>query len=256
MDDHGAPDPTGGDEPRPDPADDLEGYETSMSRLVSRARSWLALFVALLLVVPLGGWLLQELAFSRSADTIEEEVSAGLADSVFLVRAARCDGTSGSGSGFVAVRDGERVVVTNRHVVDGARIVGVRPLTGGPAIDVAGYRVSEEADVAVLELEEPSSLPSPLAFGASPAVGDDVRVVGFPLARPFTTEGSVTTAQPGRLVIDVRTDPGASGSPVVDDGGRVVGQIFARTGEGRGVATPVGALTDAIASARAVEPGC
>lgn len=237
--------------------EDLEGYETAMSRLVARSRGWLALFVAVLLVVPLAGWLLEELAFQRSGSEVQEELGAGdLADSVFLVRAAMCDGTSGSGSGFVAQRDGRPVVVTNRHVVDGARVVGLRRLTGGSAIEVAAYRVSGAADVAVLEVADPSALPPALPFGEPVDEGAPVRIVGFPAARPFTTSGTVERADEGRLLVDVRTDPGASGSPVVDPDGRVVGQVFARSEEGFGVATPVGVLTEAIASARSVEPGC
>lgn len=237
--------------------EDLEGYETAMSRLVTRARGWLALFVALLLVVPLGGWLLEELAFQRSGSEVEQELGGeDLADSVFLVRAGGCDGSSGSGSGFVARRDGRAIVVTNRHVVEGSRVIGLRRLTGGAAIEVTGYRISDTADVAILEVADPSQLPDALAFGEPVDEGASVRVVGFPAARPFTTSGTVERADPRRLLVDVRTDPGASGSPVVDRDGRVVAQIFARSDEGFGVATPVGALTDAISSARSVELGC
>lgn len=244
--------------PQPESADDdLDGYETTMSRLVARARGWLALFVAALLVIPLGGWLVQELAFRRSGTAIEEELGGtGLADSVLLVRAARCDGSSGSGSGFVARHGDRTVVVTNRHVVEGARLVGLRPLTGGAALEIATYRVAEGADVAVLEPADPGALAAPLPFGEPVGEGDEVRVVGFPAAMPFATTGTVLEADRARLLLDVRTDPGASGSPVVDGDGRVVGQIHSRTGDGRGVATPVPALADAIAGARPVEPGC
>lgn len=256
-------DPTEGDGdlPRGDPDrysdDDLAGYETGLSRLANRARGWLALFVAVVLVVPIGGWLLQEIAFRRSGVEVTEQAGGeGLAGSVFLVRAARCDGSAGSGSGFVVQRDGAPVVVTNRHVVEGARIVSVRRITGGAAHDVARYGIGRDADVAVLELADASSLPAPLPFGGPAREGASVRVVGFPSARPFTTAGAVVGVEPHRLLLDVRTDPGASGSAVVDDDGRVVGQIFARTGDGRGLATPVGPLTDAIAAARLVRPGC
>lgn len=240
-----------------DDREDLEDYDTAMSRLVARSRGWLALFVAVLLVVPLGGWLLEELAFQRSGDEVGGELGAGdLADSVFLVRTGRCDGTSGSGSGFVTRRDGEAVVVTNRHVVEDGRVIGLRRITGGPALEVTAYRLSDTADVAVLEVADPAELPAALPFGDPVDEGAPVRIVGFPAARPFTTSGAVERADPGRLLVDVRTDPGASGSPLVDSDGRVVGQVFARSEEGFGVATPVGALSEAIASARAVEPGC
>lgn len=251
MDEEPTPDERGDD-------DDLDGYQTSLSRLVDRARGWLALLVAAMLVVPLASWAVDELAFRRSGTSVEESLGEDrdLAQAVFLVRASRCDGGGGSGSGFVLGEGDDRVIVTNRHVVEGAGTVSVRPLAGGQAIEVVRYRISDTADVAILEPADPSALPAGLALGPAVDEGAEVRVVGFPAAMPFTTAGRVAEASAGRLLLDLRIDPGASGSPVVDGDGDVVGQVFARTDDGRGVATGVGALSDAVGDARPVDPGC
>lgn len=254
--------PADGDTPD-DPArgsvgasDDLEGYETGMSRFSRRIRGWLVVVVAASLVLPLGGWLLDELAFQRSGDTVTEQLGedAPLTDAVLLVRSIGCDGRVSTGSAFVMDLDGERVVVTNRHVVEGARTVGLRPLEGGPSRTATGYRLATRADVAVLELDDPEEAVQPLPFAGAPTVGQDVRLIGFPGGRPFTTAGTVTEAAGGQLRLELDVSPGASGSPVVDEDGGVVGQIFASTREGDGVATAGDVLLAAIAEAEPSEP--
>lgn len=240
-----------------DDPDDLAGYDTPFSRLVSHARGWLALVVALAVVLPLGGWVFDELRFRSSGEEVAQRLGAdaSLADALLLVRVTTCAGGSSSGSAFAIDLGDGPVVVTNRHVVDRAATVGVRRLDGGPALGVAEVRVSDLADVAVLELTDPDVLSATLVAGRGVDVGETVRLVGFPGARPFTTDGTVVAVDAQRMLVDLRTDPGASGSPVVDEQGRVVGQVFARTGQGQGVATPVGRLAEAVDGARAA-PGC
>jgi S1-C subfamily serine protease len=248
-DEHDEPD--GYDDP-----DDLEGVETTMSRLLARSKGWLALVLALALVLPFGGWLVDEFAFGSAGTEVEEQLGADaeLADALLLVRSSDCAGRTTTGSAFAIELDGAPVVVTNRHVVEGARSIAVRPLDGGAALGVAAHRLAAEWDVAVLELSDPGSVPPALAVGATAAPGDEVRVVGFPSGRPSISSGPVAEAAPGRLVLDLTIDPGASGSPVLDDAGRVVGQVHARTADGRGIATPLAALADAARTAEPAEP--
>lgn len=236
-----------------DDLDDLDGVETSMSRMVARAKGWLALVVAVALVLPFGGWLLEEFAFGSAGSEVEEQLGAdaALADALLLVRSSDCVGRTSTGSAFAVELDGMPVVLTNRHVVEDARTIGVRRLAGGTALRVATHRVSAERDVAVLELVDAAELPPALSVGDTAVPGDEVRVVGFPAGRPAISSGPVQETAPGRLVLDLDIDPGASGSPVLDDAGRVVGQIYARTADGRGVATPLSAL---LAAARTATP--
>jgi S1-C subfamily serine protease len=255
----GAPDPSGAEEPAPAPADedDLEGFETPLLRLARRVRGWIALVVAIALAIPLGSWLVDELAFRSSGGAVAEQLGddAALADALLLVRATGCDGRVSTGSAFALAVQGTNVVITNRHVVEAAARVGVRPLDGGPAIAVREHRISPSADVAVLELTDPAEIPPALARGGPARVGDTVRVVGFPGGQPAVDEGTIATADAQDMVIDLPTLPGTSGSPVLDGDGAVVGQVFARTSDGQGVATSLERLLGAVADARPA-PGC
>jgi S1-C subfamily serine protease len=242
-------------EQAPDDPDDLAGARTPMSRFASRWGRVLAAVLALLLAVPVGGWLVDELAFGISGRAVESEVGdAALTEAILLVRSVDCAGRVSTGSAFGLLVDGRKVVVTNRHVVADARATSVRPLEGGPAIRVEGHRLADSADVAVLEL--PPDTPGTALPVARPArAGDEVRTVGFPGARPATTSGRVLAVEGGIVELDLVVDPGASGSPVTDGGGGVVAQVFARTEDGRGIATEVTHLLAAIGEARP-GPGC
>ncbi len=253
------------DQPTPEPEgddafdpDSLEGLETSMSRFLGRGRWIVALVLAIALVFPVGGWLLDELAFRGSGDAVEAELgdAAFLADAVLLVRSVDCGGLVSTGSAFALEIDGEVVLVTNRHVVDGARTIGVRPLDGGPSVRVASHRLSDLADVAVLELDDAAQMPEPLPSGAEADIGDEVRIIGFPGGRAATTTGPVAMARADRMVLDLQVDGGASGSPVLDGEGSVVGQVFARTSEGTGVATPLPRLLEAATQAGPADATC
>jgi serine protease Do len=148
----------------------------------------------------------------------------------------------GSGSGVIL--DPEGYVVTNAHVVEGARRVQVALATAGgeggrsilkaPA-RVLGARVigvDQETDLAVLKVEA-AGLPS-LALGDSEALRQGELVMAF--GSPLGLEGSVTLGvvsavarqlRPEDRMIYVQTDaavnPGNSGGPLVDMEGRVVG---------------------------------
>lgn len=242
----------------PDPdEEEATALDAARQRVRRRIRVLLAAVAVVALVVPLGGWLVDELTYRISGREVAAELGADaeLVDALLLVRAGRCDGRVSTGSAFVVDLGDGPVVVTNRHVVEAVRSVGVRPFAGGEATTVTAVHVSDVADVAVLEVADPSRLPSPLAAGRPVGEGDVVRLVGFPAAQPFTSRGVVLSAASGVLVVDLVTDPGASGSPVVDEDGLVVGQVFGRTVDGQGIATPVHRLVEAVRSAVPAE-GC
>jgi S1-C subfamily serine protease len=232
-----------------------------MHRLLTSARVWLSILVVVALVVPTTAFLVDEFDFRRSADavvaTLDGELAgADAARTVLLVRSLGCSGRASSGTAFVVDTPTGPALLTNRHVVEDARTVGVRALDGGTEVRVRAVRSSVSADVAVLEVEDASALPPPLALRrAAPSVGDEVRLVGFPAATPFTAAGTVAVTEPGRLLLELEVSPGASGSPVVAADGHVVGQVFAVAADGRGVATPTAALLAAIEDARPAS-GC
>lgn len=226
--------------------------DTPMTRLREKGGRWIAVLLAVFLVLPAGAWLVDSIAFNRQGARVADAVPE-LADAVALVTRLGCDGTTGTGSGFAIVYDGRPALVTNRHVVLGASSVGLRELDGGPGPEVSQVLVSPQEDVAVLLLERP--LGSSLGLGPAPVAGDDVRVVGFPGARPITTAGTVDDASSSRILLDFEVGPGASGAPVVDDDGAVVAQVVARRSDGLGIATAAPALADGIATV-VPAPGC
>ncbi len=159
-----------------------------------------------------------------------------------------------TGSGFVIDEEGR--VVTNQHVVDGAESVRVEFADGTEvAAEVVGTDPS--TDIAVLDVDRPSSELTPLSFASTGSleVGDPVIVLGS----PFGLEGTLTTGvisavgreiqSPNGFTIEnaVQTDAalnhGNSGGPVLDGQGRVVGvaaQIRSESGgsDGVGYAVP------------------
>lgn len=132
----------------------------------------------------------------------------------------------GHGSGFLIDPDG--YVLTNAHVVQDARLVTVRLVTGGEIVGEV-VRVDPERDVALVKLEE-GHLPAVPVRAAEPGVGEEVYAVGSPLDEALhatVTRGIVSgyREMDGRRYIqsDVNIQPGNSGGPLVDKSGNVVG---------------------------------
>ena len=250
VDDPVAADATAGDDHGDQ--DDLDGFQTTMARVFGRLRLPLGILVVLAMLIPAGGWVLDRLAIRSAGGAVEEALGDGAAitTSLLLVRSVDCAGRSRSGSAFSLELDGEPTVVTNRHVVEGARSTIVQDLDAGPGVQVRSVLLAESADVAVLNLDE-GELPPALPGGPEAGLGQPIVTVGFPGARPAFREGRIDRVEGGRLLLALEVGAGASGSPVLDDQGRVVGQVYARTADGRGVATP---LTDVLGAARDAVP--
>jgi S1-C subfamily serine protease len=159
-----------------------------------------------------------------------------------------------TGSGFVIDEEGH--IVTNQHVVDGAQSVQVE-FSDGTEVDAEILGTDPSTDIAVLDVDRPSSELTPLSFASTGSleVGDPVIVLGS----PFGLEGTLTTGvisavgreiqSPNGFTIEnaVQTDAalnhGNSGGPVLDTQGRVVGvaaQIRSESGgsDGVGYAVP------------------
>jgi 2-alkenal reductase len=162
----------------------------------------------------------------------------------------------GSGSGFVYDTKGH--IVTNNHVVEGARRIIV---SFSDATQIEGQIVGADpgSDLAVVKVNVSADLLHPVELGDSSnlQVGQQAIAIG----NPFGLERTMTTgiiSAVGRVIqlagdrfslpqliqTDAALNPGNSGGPLLDSRGRVIGVttlIFSETGTaaGVGLAIPV-----------------
>jgi putative serine protease PepD len=155
--------------------------------------------------------------------------------------------SQGAGSGTILTADGE--VLTNAHVVEGARTIEVF-LNGeenGRAADLIGMNVAE--DVALVKIRNASGLPTAeLGNSGDLRVGDSVVAIGNALnlgATATVTEGIVSALNReiqapgvdlnGLIQTDAAINPGNSGGPLVDAQGRVIGVDTAVAGDAQNI---------------------
>ena len=138
------------------------------------------------------------------------------------------------GSGFVVDKAGH--IVTNFHVVDGAKQVSVS-FSNGASLKATVVGSDPSSDLAVLKIDATSRALAPLSLGNSDAikVGDPVVAIGNPFGLDRTvTSGIVSAIQraitaPNGYTIDhvIQTDAsinhGNSGGPLLKASGQVVG---------------------------------
>jgi len=163
--------------------------------------------------------------------------------------------SSGAGSGFVWDTEGH--IVTNNHVVEGARRIVVSFADDSTAeAELVG--ADADNDLAVIKVDVPVSRLHPVELGDSDAlrVGQRAIAIGNPFGFEQTMTAGIVSAL-GRVVrqengfslpqliqTDAAINPGNSGGPLLDSHGRVIGVttlIFSNSGANAGVgfAVPV-----------------
>ena len=155
----------------------------------------------------------------------------------------------GTGSGFLW--DDKGHVVTNYHVVAGARAAKVR-LSDQHTYDAQLVGVSPDNDLAVLRIQLPEKKPGPLPLGSSRdlLVGQRVLAIGNPFGLDHTLTTGIVSAldrsidgEGGRAVhhliqTDAAINPGNSGGPLLDSAGRLIGvntAIYSPSGASAGI---------------------
>ena len=184
-------------------------------------------------------------------------------------------GVVGAGTGIVLSPDGE--VLTNNHVVEGAtQITATDSGTGRtyPA-SVVGY--DREHDIAVLQLQGASGLPTaPLANSSQVRVGEPILAIGNAGGKGLSRANGTVTAMGqtivatdklaaseqlnGMIETDANIQPGDSGGPLVNGSGQIIGIDTAGSDNYR-VSSPSGTegfaipIDNALSIARQIESG-
>ncbi len=139
-----------------------------------------------------------------------------------------------AGSGFVWDASGH--IVTNNHVVEGARRLFVQ-LDAGQPIEARLVGRSPEYDLAVVQLARvPRDLkPIPLGSSKDLRIGQTTYAIGNPFGLSRTlTQGLISALDrelpttdfrevPGVIQTDAAINPGNSGGPLLDSAGRLIG---------------------------------
>lgn len=213
----------------------------------------------------------QARTFETVLINIYERVNPSVVNIEVVDEFSNNDSIDSSGSGFVFDADGN--IVTNAHVVIGAREILVTFFNGVVAeAEVVGY--DDYSDLAVIRVEDvPEGTLFPVQLGDS----NNLRVGQFIVAigNPFGLDSSMTTgiisatgrtlrsqqlinpltdqvySNPAIIQIDAAVNPGNSGGPILDLNGNVVGvatAIRSETGIFQGVAyaVPVNTLQRVI----------
>lgn len=193
--------------------------------------------------------------YQRGSRGVVNINTKGVSGNMFLTYESK-----GEGSGSVIDKQGH--ILTNFHVVEGAKEIHVTLFDGHtyPAKFIGGDLVS---DVALLKIDAPAESLFPVVFGSSSnlLVGQRVFAIGNPfgLERTLSTGiiSSLDRTLPGRrngrqmksmIQVDAAINPGNSGGPLLDSHGRMIGMtmaILSKSGgsEGVGFAVPVNTIT-------------
>ncbi len=148
-----------------------------------------------------------------------------------------------TGTGFSVSPEG--LLLTNRHVVIGdggerPRDIAVQFSGSTEVLRGRLEKVSPDADVATVRIADAGTYPVVQGLKADPAgveVGDPIALIGYPLGldAPMSGAAVTSTLAPGTigkilpdslLQLDSYSGTGASGSPILDRNGQVIGMEF------------------------------
>lgn len=181
--------------------------------------------------------------WTQVADTLEE--LAERASRAVVLIDVRTATDKRQGSGFLVDPSGR--ILTNEHVIRGARTLRVKLASGDVYDAVSILAADERRDIAVLQVAG-FDLPSlPLANSDSVRVGNPVVLIGSPLGLENTVTTGIVSGRRAEpegyhlLQVSAPASPGSSGGPVLARNGDVVGIAASqmRTGQNLNFAVPI-----------------
>jgi S1-C subfamily serine protease len=232
----------------------VERLRTSLTLLAGGGLAFLAMLLYLQLALPGGRFeqrdieriAQEQIASVTPSPPVEPVIYARVRPSVVLViRELTDEPGQGRGIGSGVVIDANGTILTSEHVVSGLERVRVR-FFDGSVQDATVQDRDLERDLALLRVGRLPDGVEPATLGGGVSPGDPVLAIGS----PFGFEGSVSKGVvsglgrrfqiqetgkrlEGMIQFDAAVNPGNSGGPLVDMGGRVVGIVT-------GIANPAG----------------
>lgn len=152
------------------------------------------------------------------------ELVYNLKGTVVKIHTVTTSGGHGSGSGFVVA---ENLVATNCHILTNA--IGANMTSRGETYTPVGVRADWKHDVCILRFEYLPLKPATFSENENLIYETSTFSVGFPggAAKPLTTIGKIKALYAIDDSYVIRTSAsfqmGASGSPLFDDQGKIIG---------------------------------
>ena len=163
----------------------------------------------------------------------------------------------GTGSGSVLDKSG--TILTNQHVVDGAKEISVR-LSNSISYPAVLVGQDPDTDIAILRIEAPAELLEPIAWGDSQRlqVGQRIYAIGNPFGLERTMSAgmisSLNRTIPSRerremrslIQVDMSLNQGNSGGPLLNTRGELIGMnaaIMSSDGDSAGVGFAIPSAT-------------
>ncbi|WLR52647.1 serine protease [Bacillus tianshenii] len=198
----------------------------------SKLKKSMLIIVALFLIISTAGTLLNVLNLpaleflSKSSNLSQEEKIQTYKKSVVMIQSENRNGT-----GFNISSEG--LIVTNYHIVrDNGKSVISFP--DGTVLEAKVLHTSKSKDLALLSVNSDKPLPHlDVKANETWQMNDPIYVIGNPLsynqvAIEGTIVGEKNKTNMSAMLIDAPIHSGNSGSPVIDEKGKVIGIIYAK----------------------------
>ncbi len=186
-----------------------------------------------------------------NVSAVASKVDPALVD---ITSVDKYQGGESAGTGMILTSSG--IVVTNNHVINGATSITATIVGTSHTYKVKILGADPTKDVALLQLEGASGLPTVKLASTGPRLAEPVVAIGNALdlpGPPTVTQGtitalgrSVTAGDPssgqsenltGLIQVDAPLQPGNSGGPLLNSKGHVIGMNTAAAADSRGYTT-------------------